>query len=75
MWLAAKIPAGLVIVVLFLAVIGAKKVLQELGLEEDDGYRTEWTTFGKVFLGFVFGTSILFATALLLLFVVVLLRA
>ena len=75
MWLAAKIPAGLVIVVLFLAVIGAKKVLQELGLEEDDGYRTEWTTFGKVFLGFVFGVSILFATALLLMFVVVLLRS
>jgi uncharacterized membrane protein len=75
MWLAAKIPAGLVIVVLFLAVIGAKKVLQELGLEEDDGYRTEWTAFGKVFLGFLFGISILFATALLLLFVVVLLRA
>lgn len=75
MWLAAKIPAGLVIVVLFLAVIGAKKVLQELGLEEDDGYRTEWTTFGKVFLGFVFGVSILFATALLLMFVVVSLRA
>lgn len=75
MWLAAKIPAGLIIVVLFLALIGAKKVLQEIGLEEDSGYRTEWTTFGKVFLGFVFGTSILFATALLLLFVVVLLRA
>ena len=75
MWLAAKIPAGLIIVVLFLAFIGAKKVLQEIGLEEDSGYRTEWTTFGKVFLGFVFGTSILFATALLLLFVVVLLRA
>lgn len=75
MWLAAKIPAGLIIVVLFLALIGAKKVLQEIGLEEDSGYRTEWTTFGKVFLGFVFGVSILFATALLLLFVVVLLRA
>jgi len=74
-WLAAKIPAGLVIVVLFLAVIGAKKVLQELGLEEDDGYRTEWTAFGKVFLGFLFGVSILFALALLLMFVVVLLRS
>jgi len=71
-WLAAKVPFGFVLVVIVLAVIGAKKVLQELGLEEDDGYRTE---FGKVFLGFLFGISILFATALLLLFVVVLLRA
>lgn len=75
MWLAAKIPAGLVIVVLFLAVIGAKKVLQELGLEEDDGYRTELTVLGKAVLGLLFGVSILFAFTLLLVFVVVLLRA
>lgn len=72
MWIAAKIPFGLILVVIVLAVIGARTIMREGGLEED---RTEWTTFGKVFLGFVFGVSILFATALLLLFVVVLLRA
>lgn len=75
MWIAAKIPLGLILVVIVLAVIGARTIMREVGLEEDINYRTEWTTFGKVFLGFVFGVSILFATALLLLFVVVLLRA
>lgn len=75
MWLAAKVPFGFVLVVIVLAVIGAKKVLQELGLEEDDGYRTELTVLGKAVLGLLFGVSILFAFTLLLVFVVVLLRA
>jgi len=74
MWIAAKLPFGFVLLVIFLAVVGAKKILGDISPEED-GYRTELTTFSKVVLGFLFGVSILFATALLLLFVVVLLRA
>ena len=74
MWIAAKIPFGFVLLVIFLAVVGARKILNDVSPEES-GYRTELTVIGKVFLGFVFGVSILFATALLLLFVVVLLRA
>ena len=74
MWVAAKIPLGLVFLVIFLAVVGARKILNDVSPEES-GYRTELTTLGKVVLGFLFGVSILFATALLLMFVVVSLRS
>lgn len=74
MWIAAKIPFGLVLLVIILAVVGAKKILGDVSPEES-GYRTEWTVFGKIVLGFLFGVSILFALALLLVFVVVVLRS
>ena len=73
MWVAAKIPFGLVLVVIFLAVIGARKILNDVNPE--DGYRTKLTVLGKAVLGLLFGVSILFAFTLLLLFVVVLLRS
>lgn len=73
MWVAAKIPFGLVLVVIFLAVIGARKILNDVSPE--DGYRTELTVLGKAVLGLLFGVSILFAFTLLLVFVVVLLRS
>jgi hypothetical protein len=74
MWVAAKIPIGFVLLVIFLAVVGARKILSDITPEESN-YRTELTLFGKITLGFLFGISILFALALLLLFVVVVLRA
>ena len=74
MWIAAKIPVGLVLLVIFLAIVGAKKILSDI-TPEGSNYRTELTLFGKIVLGFLFGISILFALALLLLFVVVVLRS
>lgn len=70
MWLAAKIPVGFVMLVIFLAVVGARKILSDITPEESN-YRTEWTIFGKVALGFLFGISILFALALVILLIVV----
>jgi hypothetical protein len=74
MWIAAKIPFGFVLLVIFLAVIGARKILNDVSPEES-GYRTEITVIGKIVLGLLFGVSILFATALLLMFIVVVLRS
>ena len=70
MWIAAKIPVGFVMLVIFLAVVGARKILSDINPEKSN-YRTELTLFGKVALGFLFGISILFALALVILLIVV----